>query len=261
MRPHVAWIHVAPIKALAIEERQRVQLGPSGVEGDRRFCLVDPEGRMINGKRIPMLVAIRPEFDDAGRHLTLHMPDGARVAGEISLGDPLDITIFGRTVRARPVVGPWSEALSAAGDSPLRLVRIEEDGDGVDRAENGGGATLLSAASLEALAKAAGVAGPVDPRRFRMLFGVADVPAHAEDAWIGRPVRVGGAVVVPLGNVGRCAVTTVDPETGRSNLDTLAALARYRREKVTTEPLAFGVWARVERPGTVVVGDDVAVEG
>src|SRR4029077_11001938 len=99
-----------------------------------------PEGRMTGAKRAAMLVAIRPEFDDAGRHLTLHMPDGARVAGEISLGDPLEITIFGRTVRARPVVGPWSQALSAATDRPLRLVRIEEDGEGVDRADDGGGA-------------------------------------------------------------------------------------------------------------------------
>ena len=261
MRPHISWIHVAPVKALAIEERQRVALGPRGVDGDRRFCLVDPDGRMTNAKRIAMLVAIRPEFDDAGRHLTLHLPDGKPIAGDVVLGEPLEITIFGRAVPARLIDGPWSDALSAVTERPLRLVRTEQDGEGADRADEGGGATLLSTASLTALAEAAGVAGPVDPRRFRMLFGIADVPAHAEDAWIGRPVRVGGAVVVPLGNVGRCAVTTVDPETGRSDLDTLGALARYRGEQVTTEPLAFGVWARVERPGTVAVGDDVAVEG
>jgi uncharacterized protein YcbX len=62
-----------------------------------------------------------------------------------------------------------------------------------------------------------------------------------------------------MGNVGRCAVTTVDPVTGVSDLDTLAALARYRGEKVTTEALAFGVWARVERPGEVAIGDAVVV--
>ncbi|HEY3218717.1 MAG TPA: MOSC N-terminal beta barrel domain-containing protein [Candidatus Limnocylindria bacterium] len=259
MRPHVAWIHVAPIKALAIEERQRVALGPKGVEGDRRFCLIDPEGRMTNAKRIPMLVAIRPEFDDAGRHLALHFADGTNVAGEVSLGEPLEITIFGRAVAARAVAGPWSHALSEATGRPLRLVRTERDGDGNDRAEERGAATLLAAESLTALAKAAGVARPVDPRRFRMLFGVAGVPAHTEDSWIGRPVRVGGAVVVPVGNVGRCAVTTVDPVTGRSDLDTLGALARYRGDKVTTEPLPFGVWARVEQAGTVAVGDEVAV--
>jgi len=259
MRPHVAWIHVAPIKALAIEERERVELGMRGVEGDRRFCIVDPEGMMLNGKRIPMLIAIRPEFDDGQRHLTLHMPDGSRVDGEVQLGELLDITIFGRQVAARAVAGPWSEALSAVAGRPLRLVRAEREGEGVDRAEHGGGATLLSTEALAALGGAAGAGRPVDPRRFRMLFGVADVPAHTEDSWIGRPVRIGAAVVVPMGNVGRCAVTSVDPVTGRADLDTLGALARYRGERVTTEPLPFGVWARVERPGAVALGDDVAV--
>jgi uncharacterized protein YcbX len=259
MRPHVAWIHVAPIKALAIEERQRVTLGVNGVAGDRRFCIVDPDGKMINAKRVPIFIAIRPELDEARGRLTLHMPDGAPVAGELALGDPFDITIFGRVEIARPVEGPWSDALSAIAERPLRLVRIDADRGGVDRAHVGGGATLLSADALRSLGEAAGATDPVDPRRFRMLFGIADVPAHTEDTWIGERVQIGGAVVVPVGNVGRCAVTTVDPVTGVSDMDTLGALARYRGEKVTTEPLAFGVWARVERPGEVAIGDAVVV--
>jgi len=92
-----------------------------------------------------------------------------------------------------------------------------------------------------------------------MLFGVAGLEAHAEDAWIGRAVHIGSAVVVPGGNIGRCAVTTLDPRTGLSNLDTLAALARYRKEEVTSEPLAFGVWARVAQAGVVRIGDPVHV--
>jgi MOSC domain-containing protein YiiM len=41
------------------------------------------------------------------------------------------------------------------------------------------------------------------------------------------------------------------------DLDTLAALASYRKELVTSEPLAFGVWARVVQAGVVRVGDAV----
>jgi uncharacterized protein YcbX len=90
-----------------------------------------------------------------------------------------------------------------------------------------------------------------------MLIGIAGTEAHAEDEWIGRPVRVGQAVVVPTGNVGRCAVTTVDPTSGIADLDTLKALARYRGDEMTTEPLPFGVWARVSEPGRISVGDEV----
>jgi hypothetical protein len=92
-----------------------------------------------------------------------------------------------------------------------------------------------------------------------MLIGVSGAGAHEEDEWIGRRVRVGDAVIVPAGNVGRCVVTTRDPETALPTLDTLALLARYRRDLDTTEPLAFGVWARVETAGRVALGDEVNV--
>ena len=256
MDGRVAWIHVAPVKALAIDSRREAYIGPLGVEGDRRFCIVDPEtNKMLNAKRIAMLVSIRPELEDG--HLTLHIPDGSKVRGDVALGEPLTITIFSREAQARAVDGPFSDALSKAAGQPLRLVRLENEGEGVDRCAHGGAATMLSEESLRAIAAAGGADRPVDPRRFRMLIGVAGVPAHSEDSWIGEQVQVGEAVLVPSGNVGRCAVTTVDPESGVSDFDTLAALAKYRGEKVATEKLPFGVWARVAKPGRVRLGDPV----
>jgi len=259
VRGQVAWIHVAPIKALAIQELQEVELGRLGVENDRRFCIVDPDGRMVNAKRVPRFVAVRPRFDDAMRRLVLDMPDGSKVDGTIDLGRSMNVSIYGRSVGARAVEGPWAEALSALAERPVELVRFEDPGEGVDRADEGAGVSLLAEASLRAIAEAARVPGPVDPRRFRMLFGVAGVEAHAEDTWIGSPVHIGSAVVVPGGNVGRCAVTTLDPRTGVSDLNTLDVLAKYRKELVTSEPLAFGVWARVSTAGVVRVGDAVRV--
>jgi uncharacterized protein YcbX len=254
---HVAWIHVAPIKALAIQELQQVEIGRLGVENDRCFCIVDPGGRMLNAKRVQRFVAVRPQFDDAMRHLVLHMPDGSRVNGPIDLGRAITVSIYRRNVPARIVDGPWSEALSALAERPVQLVRFDDPGVGVDRTGEAAGATLVSAESLLAIADAAGVTGPVDPRRFRMLFGIAGVDAHAEDTWIGSRVHIGSAVIVPRGNVGRCVVTTLDPSTGVSDLDTLGALATYRGEKITSEPLAFGIWARVAQAGLVRVGDSV----
>jgi uncharacterized protein YcbX len=254
----VAWIHVAPVKALAIDSRREAYIGPLGVEGDRRYCIVEAESaRMINGKRIPMLVSIQPELDD-GR-LTLRLPGGEVVSDKVALRDPLNITIFGRPVEAREVDGPFSDALSRVTGQALKLVRLEKEGEGVDRSMRHGAASLLSEESLRAIASAGDADRPVDPRRFRMLIGVSGVPAHTEDGWIGEQVHVGEAVLVPAGNVGRCAVTTVDPESGVSDFDTLAAIAKYRGEKVTTEPLPFGVWARVAKPGHVRLGDPVHV--
>lgn len=259
MTARVAWIHVAPIKALAVQELDVVELGLCCVENDRRFCIVDPEGRMLNAKRVQRFVAIRPRFDSDYRRLVLEMPDGSAVEARADVGRATAVTIYGRTVAAREVDGPFSTALSAIAERPVRLVRFDRAGEGVDRADEGAGASLLAEESLRAIANAAGVTTPVDPRRFRMLFGIAGVDAHAEDSWIGRRVHIGAAVVEPGGNVGRCAVTTLDPDTGVSDLDTLAAIGSYRRDLVTSEPLAFGVWARVSTAGIVRVGDPVRV--
>ncbi len=259
MGARVAWIHVAPIKALAIQALESVELGPRGVENDRRFCIVDQDGRMLNAKRVQRFVAIRPRFDADFRHLVLELPDGSAVEGPAGQGQATTVTIYGRTVPAHAVAGPWSEVLSAVAARPVRLVRFDDPGEGVDRADEAAGASLLSEGSLRAIASAAGVSAPVDPRRFRMLFGISGVDAHAEDTWIGRRVRIGAAVVEPGGNIGRCAVTTLDPDAGVSDLDTLAALGTYRDREVTTEPLAFGVWARVVKAGAVRLGDAVHV--
>ena len=90
-----------------------------------------------------------------------------------------------------------------------------------------------------------------------MLFEVDGVDPYAEDTWIGRDVQIGSAVVHPLGNVGRCVVTTCDPATAESDFDTLGVLATYRREIETTEPLPLGVAGDVVTTGSVRVGDPV----
>ena len=58
------------------------------------------------------------------------------------------------------------------------------------------------------------------------------------------------------GDVGRCAVTTHDPDSGVRDFDTLGVLAGYRREG-RDEELPFGVYGAVAVPGRVRVGDGV----
>ena len=92
-----------------------------------------------------------------------------------------------------------------------------------------------------------------------MNFGIEGVDPHAEDGWRGRRVRVGEATVIPQGHVGRCAITTQNPDTGTVDLDTLKALAAYRGDVDSTEPLPFGIHAAVAEPGRVRVGDAVEI--
>jgi uncharacterized protein YcbX len=257
MSARIAWISRTPVKALALQHLEEAELGEGGVEGDRRFYLVGEAGRLISNKDFPALQLIRASYDAEQDALTLTLSDGSLVTGTVERGEEVETRFHQRPRPARLVLGPWSSVLSELVGEPLRLV--EPSTSGVDRGRNGA-ATLLATASLGALGEVLGVAA-VDGRRFRMNFGVEGLEAHEEDSWIGRRVQVGDAVVIPNGNVGRCVITTQNPDTAISDLDTLKGLAAYRRDVETTEPLPFGVHAAVAQPGRVRVGDPVALVG
>lgn len=250
---NVAWVAVAPVKGLALQLVDETELTEAGPAGDRRFFFVDENNRLVNSKGLGVLQQVRPEYDDATRTLTFHMPGGRELAEEVELGDEIETRFWDVTKSARLVVGPWSDAISDLTSRNLRLVSPMLPA--VDRGRSAA-ATLLSTGSLRALAGQLEV-DDVDARRFRMHFGVDGADPHAEDGWIGSKVRLGEAIVVPQGNVGRCAVTTQNPETGRPDLDTLKALAAYRHDVETTEPLPFGIYAAVAQAGRVAVGDPV----
>jgi MOSC domain-containing protein len=90
-----------------------------------------------------------------------------------------------------------------------------------------------------------------------MTIGIDGVEPHAEDGWIGGRMRIGEATVAVREHVGRCAVTTLDPDRGVRDLDTLGTIAAYRGDVPTREPLPFGVWCEVVSPGRVAVEDSI----
>ena len=255
MEGHVARICIAPVKALHVVNPDEVELTHAGVVGDRRFWLVDRSRRLVNGKGHPELMRVHPEWDEASRRLALTFPDGSVVEGEVEPGEPFEAELYRTPHPSRLVPGPWQEALSEFAGEPLTLLWSERGAQ--DRGnDRGGWATLVSRGSLDHLGSEAGATEPVDGRRFRMLFEIDGVEPHEEDTWLGNRVAIGNAVVVPLGDVGRCVVTTCDPDTAVSDLDTLKTLARYRPDGVV-EPLPFGVYCDVAVPGRVRVGDAV----
>jgi uncharacterized protein YcbX len=251
----IAWITVAPVKGMALEQRTEVQLESYGVRENRRFHVIAEDGRLMNGKQLGELQQITPLWDEENRMLVLRFPDGSVAEGAVELDGPVTTMFYGREVEGRMVCGPWSDALTSFVGRDLRLVQAVVLGGAVDRGP--ASVTVLSTGSLEAIRSAAGIQEPVDPRRFRMLFGIDGVGPHEEDSWLGRQVRIGEAVVALKGNVGRCIVTSRHPETGVRNLPTLDVLAEYRSEVETTERLPFGVWGRVSEPGLVQLGDAV----
>src|SRR3954470_8892185 len=110
--PTVARISISPVKGLALVEVDEVELELTGARAKRRFHIVDADGRRYNQLRNGALVQIKQEYDDAGRRLALHFPDGTSADGRVVPGEKIRTDFYGRPVDGDVVEGPWSEALT-----------------------------------------------------------------------------------------------------------------------------------------------------
>lgn len=240
------------MKSLGLEHPQVIALESSGVAENRRFFLIQEDGRLFRGAYHGPLVRVRPEYDSGAERLTLHFPDGSRASGDAVGEEPALGDFWGRPVPGRVVAVELSDALSEYAGRHLRLLRAAEAGIGTDSLHP---VSLLGDGSVAKLAGRLGQAD-LDPRRFRMLLELSGIEAHAEDEWQGSLLQVGAAVVRLGGPVGRCANITYDPESGLRDFDALRAIREYRG--TIDGEVCFGVYADVVEPGRVRVGDEVA---
>lgn len=253
MAARVAWLTVAPIRGTALAHRDEIRLEPWGVAENRRFYLVDDDGRRFTLSRFGALARAVARYEPEAERLEVRIDGNEPVDGVLELGEPIETEFFGgRRVTGRVVLGPWSDAFSELAGRRLRLVQLDRPGQAHTPQT---AATLLSEESLAELGRRAG--GPVDPRRFRMLIGIAGVEEpHAEDAWVGRRVRVGEALLQGSDFDARCMIPTRNPDTGEVDLDALRLIEGYRG--LRDGDIDFGIYASVVEPGRVRVGDPVA---
>ena len=115
--------------------------------------------------------------------------------------------------------------------------------------------SIISRATIDRLSEMSGGGKTFEPARFRPSLLISGCAAHEEDSWLGKGLTVGGRLRLrPVARDPRCAITTLDPNTGERDFDTLRLILSYR-----PSPLAayLGVYAIVELPGSVSVGDAV----
>jgi uncharacterized protein YcbX len=247
----LARINATPVKGTTLLHPDRVELTSVGISQNRRYWLIDERGALFSAPDHGPLVAVRAEAD--GDRLRVTFPDGTAVEADgTERADPVVTDFYGRAVAGHMVRGPFSEAWSAYVGAPVRLVRGDHDGDGPDEMP----LTIVSFASVRALAEAGGHDGELSSLRFRINLEFDGCEPYEEDTWDGRRVRIGGAVVRVQGQVPRCVATTQDPATGLKDWDTLKQIAAQRTQ-IPGGGLPFGMYAVVETPGTAAVGDPV----
>jgi uncharacterized protein YcbX len=91
-------------------------------------------------------------------------------------------------------------------------------------------------------------------RRFRPNVVVDSTEPFAEDTW--RKIRAGEVELDLVKPCARCAIPTVDPETGELGKEPMRTLANFRRRN---SDVFFGWNIVAAAPGTLRVGDPVTV--
>lgn len=109
--------------------------------------------------------------------------------------------------------------------------------------------SVLNEASLRALSQKIGK--PLDPRRFRGNLWIDGLAPWEEFDLVGKRLRIGEAELEVIEPIGRCRATEANPETGRRDAATLAALEDGWGHT------QFGAYAMVRRAGRVARGDAV----
>jgi len=261
--PVLSGVYVYPIKSCGGISLESAELGATGLLHDRRWMLVDEGGGFVSQRRHPRLALISPRITPD--RLVISAPGMPDL--EVPLeGEPegrIDVEVWGDLQRGAPVGGYADRWFSRFLDAGCRLVRKPDDdvrpvdsayarsGDQTSFAD-GFPLLLISEASLEDLN--ARLESPVPMNRFRPNLVVRGGGPYVEDGW--EEVRVGDAVFRVAEACPRCAITTVDQESGERGKEPLRTLATYRKAQ---GEVWFGRNLIHTSLGTVSVGDPVEV--
>lgn len=161
-------ISIFPIKSLDGFDVDEACVLPCGaIDGDRRWRLVDMDGRVVNAKRTPRFHTIRSEFDLEHRLVTLSRDDGS------NLEHP-------ETFSLSPGTGGPCEWLSDNLGMHVLLEERRHGGFPDDREASG--PTCIATESLEQVSRWFGVSVDEARRRFRMNLEITGCGPFWEDS-------------------------------------------------------------------------------
>jgi hypothetical protein len=261
--PTLAAIYLYPVKSTRALPVAQASVTARGLQGDRRWMLVDADGRFLSQRSDPRLTRIRSGWTSEGIWLRatgwapvfVPTPDPSAAQHTVQIWDDSVLAC-----RADAAADAWCRAVLGRS---CRLVYMPDDsyrpvdpdyatpGDVVSFAD-GYPLLITTTASLADLNRR--LMAPVPMLRFRPNLVIDTEIPFTEDDWqclyIG---PVGLRLVKPCA---RCVVTTLDPATGEGGKEPLRTLAQYRERE---GKVYFGMNAISEGSGVITVGDPVKV--
>lgn len=256
-------IHCYPIKSCRGVSLRRATTDAAGIELDRRWMVVDANGRFVSQREESRLATVAVAIED-GHVLRVSAAGRPDLVVPIRFGGTADreVTVWSDRVSARHEGEGPAEWFSALLGAPHALVFLRGQhlrqvaGDlpplHMDRTAFTDAMPILltSEASLADLNRR--LDAPVPMNRFRPNLVVAGADAWAEDEWT--TLRIGAVQFFGVRDCGRCIVTTTDQETGERGPEPLRTLATFRRRDGKTRFGRYLVYADVAE---FAVGDEV----
>ena len=264
---HLASIHIYPLKAARAVDLEESFVEPCGLADDRRWLLVDEEGRFVSQREEPSLARVVVSCGPGCIRVSAGGRTGLVIAEPPAGAALIKVRVWSDALLAA-AAGPEADAwFSAFLGRPVRLAHLDDptrrpvdpqygrDGDVVTFAD-GYPLLLTSTGSLGELSDwlAADRQAPVPMTRFRPSVVVAGAPPWAEDRW--RRIRIGAVPFRVAKPCGRCVVTTTDQITGERGRQPLTMLGQRRR---FGKQLVFGQNLIPDSGGVIRVGDPVEI--
>ena len=273
MNIQIASLHIYPIKGCRGITLSSANVEPRGLRYDRRWMLVQADtGGFLSQRSHPEMARIEVQVGETGQ-LAIAFEDE-----QINVPTVPDAELIPRTVSVWSFTG---NALDCGDDAaqffsrvfsmPVRLVRVPEGftrrlnptyaktSDDSTGFADGYPILLASASSLVDLNER--LAAPIPMNRFRPnLVLSGDLSPWQEHTW--EWVRIGDTLLHAVKPCDRCAVTTIDQDTGtKTGAEPLATLAKFRKNPASGK-VDFGINLVPDRKnagGTVSIGDPVTV--
>jgi uncharacterized protein len=247
-----------PVKSLAGHRLTGGRLDAFGLEGDRRWMVVDREGGYITQRELPEMALISTRME--GDSLVLQAPGrpSLTIDRPSESAEGIYVRVWNDRCEARNCGDEVEGWLSEFLGRDCRLVYMA-DGEvrrvdprfaqAEDRTAFSDGFPLLliSQASLDDLNRRLEI--PLPMIRFRPNLVVTGCEPYAEDGW--SLIRVGDISLRVVKPCARCKITTVDPCTAETGSEPLKTLSTYRRQG---NKILFGQNLLHDAEGALCVG-------
>jgi hypothetical protein len=260
-------LHIYPVKAMQAVDMIEASVETRGLSRDRRWMLIDANGKFISQREQPKLAQVRARPTPEGLVLSAPQRQDIPVATPDANSAPLPATLWKRDIKvisAGDTAQHWCSSFLGVECTLVYqggLLRPVSETWGKPGDENSfaDSAPLLitTTASLDDLNRRMGKTIPMN--RFRPNIVIDGDEAWAEDGW--RTLRIGGIELEIIKPCTRCAVTTTDQETGeKSGNEPLATLKTFRliRQPHLTGAV-FGQNAVPRKLGVIKAGDRVEI--